>query len=371
MPPTELNPSLSHLSRRRFLQASAMTLASSTLSSCGWTLGNVRQTTGPSDKLYIYSWSNYTDNNLLNSFSEQTGIPVVADVYSSNEEMLAKIQAGGGAAYSIIFPSDYMVRKMADLGLIAEMDFSQIEGSDRLFERFQNPVYDPGNKYSIPVSWGTTGLIYNTKKISQPPDDWNYLWENQKVLAKRMTLFNDVREVMGATLKKLGYSYNSTNPEEIKQAYESLATLKPAIASFTSDGWRQQIVVGDLIMAMSYSSDANEVIKENADLKYVIPKNGTSLWTDTMVIPKFAPKLEWAYKWINFILQPSIGAQISERLSFATPNQEAFKLLPSELQNNTNLFPPNPLIGKCEGIAPLSKDIEEIYDRYWTKLTSG
>ncbi len=371
MPPTNLSSSLNRPTRRSFLQTSAAALSGMMLSSCGWTLAKVRQTSGPKDKLYIYTWANYSDEDLLNSFSAQTGIPVVTDVYDSNEAMLARIEAGGGAAYSIIYPSDYMVQKMADLGLLAPIDQSQIEGFNQLTPKFQNPAYDPGNKYSVPVSWGTTGLIYNPQKLKTPPEDWNYLWDHKQELSKRLTLLNDVREVMGATLKKLGYSYNSQNPAEIKQAYQALMELKPAIASFTSDAWRSQIAVGDLSLAMSYSADASEVIKSNSNLKFIIPRSGTSLWTDTMVIPKYAPNPEWAYKWINFMFQPAISAQISARLNFATPNREAYHLLPPAMQNNELIFPPESLLAKCEGIAPLSRGTEEIYDRLWTQLTSG
>ena len=361
--------------RRQFLQlATSATLGSVGLSGCGWTLANVKPTTssqGSEDELYIYTWSGYTDQELLNRFTKETGIRAVADVFDSNESMLARLQAGGGGAYSIIYPSEYMVQKMVELDLLTQLDFSQITGLDQLFPRFLNPEYDPGNLHSIPTSWGTTGLIYNKKQLKPPPEDWDYLWKSQKQLAKRMTLLNDVREVMGATLKMLGYSYNTKNTEHIQEAYEQLVKLKPNIASFTSDAWRPQILSGDLRVAMCYSSDANEVIGENSDLQYVLPRSGSSVWMDTIVIPKTAPNLKGAYAWINFMLKPDVAAQICERLSFATPNKEAYKLLPSKIQNNQSLFPPESALENCEGLSPLGDKVEEVYDRYWTKLTSG
>jgi spermidine/putrescine transport system substrate-binding protein len=153
-----------------------------------------------------------------------------------------------------------------------------------------------------------------------------------------MTLLNDVREVMGAVLKMLGYSYNSRNPKQIQQAYEKLLELKPNIASFTTDTWRDQVLSGDLVIAMCYSSDANEVIEENKNLQYVLPKSGSTLWMDTLVIPKTAPNPEGAYAWINFMLKPDVAAQICKRLSFATPNQAAFNQLPAEVKDNHNYF---------------------------------
>lgn len=368
-------PLLRHSTRRQFLKiAASATLSSVALSGCGWTLAQVRpQATSQSSskQLYIYTWDNYTDRDLLDRFTKETGIQAIADVFDSNEAMLARLQAGGGGAYSIIYPSDYMVRKMVELGMLRELDHSRLIGLDNLFPQFQSPTYDPQNRHSVPASWGTTGLIYNTKKLNPAPQDWNYLWQNQQQLSKRMSLLNDAREVMGAVLKMLGYSYNSTNPQHIQQAYQKLRELKPSIASFTTDAWRPQMLSGDLLIAMCYSSDANELFKENKDLKYVLPQSGSSLWVDTLVIPKTAPNVEGAYAWINFILQPDVAAQIGERLSFATPNQAAFHQLPPELQTNQSLFPPEESITHCEGITPLEDAISEVYDRYWTQLTSA
>ncbi|NET24620.1 spermidine/putrescine ABC transporter substrate-binding protein [Okeania sp. SIO1I7] len=359
--------------RRQFLKTSAATIAASALSSCGWRLAEVKSNPrmqGDSDLLYIYTWAGYTDQDLLDRFYDETGIKVVADVFDSNESMLARVQAGGGGAYSIIYPSDYMVQKMESLGLLTELDHSLILGLDDLFPEFQDPIYDRGNTYSVPISWGTTGLIYNRKLLPTAPTDWEYLWENQDLISKRLTLVNDVREVMGCALRKLGYSYNSTNVENIRGAYQELLILRPAIASFTTDGWRSQILVEDLLIAMCYSSDAAEIKPENEDLEYITPRSGSSLWTDTLVIPTNAPNPDGAYQWINFMLQPDIAAEIVERLSFATPSREAYRRLSEELKEDPTLFPPESIIEKCESLAPLG-EYEEVYDEYWTKLRSG
>lgn len=372
MSSTQLHSACSYPSRRSFLQGAAAALSGLALSGCGWTLADVRTTVKTaSDVLYIYTWAGYTDRDLLDQFTAETGIRVIAPVFSSNEEMLAKLQAGAGGAYSIIYPSDYMVLKMREQNLLTELDRTKIVGFDRLYSQFQNPAYDPGDRYSIPLSWGTTGLIYNSKVLESPPTDWDYLWENKDKLNKRMTLLNDPRETMGAVLRMLGYSYNTKDPKAIEQAYQKLVELKPAIASFDSDAWRSQILSGDLTLAMCYSSDANEVIPENPDLRYVLPTSGSSLWMDTLVIPASAPNPDAAYAWINFMLQPEIAAEICQRLSFATPNEAAFNLLPTEVQNNVTLFPPNPALGNSESLIPLDPSVTSIYDRYWTRLTSG
>ncbi len=355
--------------RRQFLQA-LTALSSLSLASCGWKLGEIRSVTnvGYSDQLYIYTWTQYADQELLVAFREQTGVKVLVDVYDSNEVMLAKLLAGGGGAYSLIYPSDYMVQKMQEQGILIKLNNQRLNGADQLFPQFQNPSYDLNNRYSIPFSWGTTGLIYNSEILKDAPEDWDYLWQNQGILNKRMTLLNDVREVMGAVLRMLGYSYNSKDENQIKQAYEKLLKLKPAIAAFNTDAWQNQMLAGDLTLAMCYSVDAIKVIAENPKFKYVIPRSGSSIWTDAIVIPKTAPNIDAAYAWINFLLQPEVAAMISERLNIATPNSAGFEQLPNQIKNNKTLFPPPALLEKCERITPLG-DLEDTYERYWTQLT--
>ncbi len=363
--------------RRHFLLGAAATLTSlglsTALSSCGWTLANVRPpvTGGDPNQLFIYTWSGYIDEELLKAFEQETGIRAIVDVFDANETMLARLQAGGGGAYSIIYPSDYMVQKMVELDLLQELDKSLILGLEQLFPRFQDPAYDRGNRFSVPAAWGTTGLIYNTKALKQPVEDWQYLWDNQQILSKKITLINDVREVMGATLRKLGFSYNTTDPQQINQAYQQLVQLKPSIAAFTSDAWSPQILAGDLLVSMCYSSDANQVIAENPALRYVVPSSGSSSYVDTIVIPKSAPNSQGAYAWINFLLQPQIAMQVVKNLKFATPNQVAFDQLSPELKQDQTLFPTPATLEKLEGITPIADDISAIFDDYWTRLTSA
>jgi spermidine/putrescine transport system substrate-binding protein len=368
------SPARFNRTRREFLQAATGVLSGLTLSSCGWTLAEVRPSqprAQTANELHIYTWSSYIDDALLEGFRAQTGVKVIADTFDSNETMLAAFQAGKGAAYSVIYPSDYTVAKMIELKLLQQLDLNRIQGLENILPKFQSSAYDPGNRYHVPISWGTTGLIYNSTKLNPAPTDWSYLWTHQQTLSRRMTLINDTREVMGATLRSLGYSYNSSNPQEIKEAYEKLALLKPAIASFTTDAWRDQLIAGDLLIAMGYSADAMSVTRANPALKYAIPSSGTSLWSDTMVIPKTAPNPDVAYAWINYVLQPSVAVQMTERLNFAPPNQSAHDQLPAPLRDNEILFPPDSLLTKCEGVAPVKEPIAALYEKYWTQLTSS
>jgi spermidine/putrescine transport system substrate-binding protein len=363
------------LSRRCFLQTSGLFASGMALSGCGWTLAEVRPTSAPKgnkDELSVYTWDSYVDPQLIDTFKTQTGIQVIASIFSSNEEMMATFQAGKASIYSVIYPSDYKVSEMIGKNFLRALDRSRISGLENLLPQFQDSVYDPGNQHSIPISWGTTGLLYNTEALDDSPEDWNYLWQNQQKLNRKITLLDDVREVMGATLKSMGHSYNSTNAQEITQAYEKLAKLKPAITTFTTDAWKDRLLAGDLWLSMVYSADAVRLIHENPDrkLRYVIPSSGTSLWSDTVVIPKTAPNLDAAYAWLNFVMQPAVSADLTQRLFFATPNQAAYDQLPAPLRNNYSLFPPENIIQRCERIRPLEQKILELYDQYWTKLTS-
>ncbi|MEB3292362.1 MAG: spermidine/putrescine ABC transporter substrate-binding protein [Synechococcales bacterium] len=362
-------------SRRRFLQYSGLGLSGMALTSCGWRLGdtraNAKVTQGDPRQLYIYTWSGYIDDELLASFQSETGrTNTIQVVFPSNEVMLASFQAGKANTYSIIYPSSYVVQKMVKKDYLIELDHSRIPNLDNLFPQFRQSPSDPNNRYSVPVVWGTTGLIYNPAKVPEPPQDWDFLWKYKDKLTRRMSLLEDAREVMGATLKMMGDSYNPTDLEKIRQAYEKLESLKPAITNFSTDAWRDPLVAGDLWVAMAYSSDAAAIVQQNPKLRYVIPQGGTSLWSDNLVIPKQAPNPDAAYEWITFTLQPTVAAGLVQRLSVATPNRAAIELLSPELRDNPLLFPPQSVLDRCETIAPLTPELTELVERYWTKLIS-
>lgn len=374
--------------RRRFLQLSGAALSGMALANCGRTLSDSAPSDSSSDgeeseetasaqgngadadTLYIYTWADYVDEGLLALFTERTGYKAVSDIYDSNETMLARLQAGGGDTYSIIYPSDYMVQEMIGLDLLSELDPSQLEGMDQIREKWQDPVYDGQNKHSVPVSWGTTGLLINKAELGSTPEDWDYLWENMDQISGRLTLLDDMRETLGAVLRSLGYSYNSTDEAELEEAYQRLLELKPAIADFQSFGYEDQILSGDLLVVMAYSVDAIAATLEDENLEYIVPESGSSVWTDTIVIPKSAPNTEAAYAWMNFMLDPEVAAKAVDTLYFATPNKEAYDLLSDELKENKDLFPPEEVLSRCEGIAPVD-EATQLYEEYWTEITSA
>ncbi|MEO0539732.1 MAG: spermidine/putrescine ABC transporter substrate-binding protein [Cyanobacteria bacterium P01_A01_bin.105] len=364
--------------RRRFLQGSTAALAGIALSNCrGNGPSDVQSndsasSTGSSDgKLYIYTWADYTDDEVVQQFTEATGIEVEIDLYESNEAMLAKMQAGGGDKYSIIYPSDYMVSEMRDLGLLMAMDAARLEGMDALVDNWQSPAYDADNGYSIPYSWGTTGLVYNTTALATPITDWADVWLNaETALDRRITLLDDVRETLGAALKSLGYSVNSTDPGELEAAYRKLLELKPALSAFKSFGWQEELLGGDLLVSHAYSVEAIPLTEADSSFDYIVPDSGAVIWTDTLVIPTSAPNVDAAYQWINFNLQPEVSKGLVERLFIATPNGKAMELLSPEMLDNTDLFPPQDVLARCEALGPVG-ETGELYDQYWNQLTSA
>ena len=364
--------------RRRFLQSSAAAITGAALANCTGRVANVqsgsqsdaqeKQAGASSGKLHIYTWDGYTNDELVAMFTEKTGYEVVIDTFDSNVTLLAKMLAGGGDAYSILYPSDHMVHKMVELSMLTKLDQSRLIGMENLLEKWRSPVYDPNNTYTVPFAWGTTGLLYNKAKLSTPPEDWSYLWENKAKLNRRMTLLDNARETMGAVLKSLGYSYNSTDPAELEAAYQKLKALQPAIRSFKSVGYQDDLLRGKLSLAMSYSMDAIAVTAKDENIEYIIPKSGSSLWTDTMTIPTSAPNVDAAYAWINFMLQPEVLTKAVEDLLFAPPNAVSLEMLPDTLKSNEDLFPTEEILARCEGIA-LVGEANDLYEKYWTELT--
>jgi spermidine/putrescine transport system substrate-binding protein len=368
----------SRMTRRRFLQNGILSAAGLGLSQaatgCGWRLGNVRQPVvgaGNPQELFLYTWAQYVDQTLVSDFQRQSGLRTVRELFDSNEKMLAAIQAGKGANFSVLYPSEYFLPKLIEAGLLAKLDHARLENLDSIMPEFRHSLADDDNHYGVPFSWGTTGLIYNSEKIPEGITDWDYLWKHKEKLTRKITLLDDAREVLGLSLKTLGYSINDENPDHIKKAYEKLTQLKPHLASFTTDGWRSTIAAGDLWVAMGYSSDAGTLLKENPHLRYVVPKPGASRWSDWMAIPKAAPNPGAAYQWINYVLQEEIAANLAQRLSVTTPNTRAIRRLPPEIQSNAVSYPPRDILDRCEGMTALSSTAEAVFDRYWTQLNAS
>ena len=286
---------------------------------------------GPEEKeLNLYNWADYVAKTTIPGFEKQTGIQVTQDYFSSNEELLAKLRAGG-TGYDVIVPSDYMVAIMIKSDVLQPLDKSKIPNFKNIGEDFRGLPYDQDNEYSVPYQWGTTGILYNRKEIGQLEDSWEPMWSPE--FREEIGMLNDERETPGAALYKLGYSVNATSDEQLGEAEAELKKQKPLLRGyFDSTQNRPLVQNGDLLLGHVFSGDAFLALSENDDLDYIIPKPAATRWTDNMAIPAGAEHPDNAHKFINYILDAKVGAALSNYTYYNTPNEAALPMIDEALK---------------------------------------
>jgi spermidine/putrescine transport system substrate-binding protein len=325
---------------------------------------------GPEEKeLSFYNWTDYVAKSTIPSFEEKTGIQVTQDFYTSNEELLAKLQAGG-TGYDIIVPSDYMVSIMIKSDILQPLDKGKIPNFENIGENFRGLPYDPDNEYSVPYQWGTTGILYNKKEIGEI-DSWDAMWNPE--FEGRIGMLNDVRETMGAALYRFGYSVNTTDPDQLDEAEAALKEQKSLLRGyFDSTQNRPLVQNGDLLLGHLFSGDAFLVLSENPDLDYAIPKPRATRWTDNMTIPAGAQHPDNAHKFINHILDAKVGAALTNYIYFNTPNEAALPMVDEALKKlpgyNPQLSPEvYDRLQIIEDIGEATRD----YERRFTEVKSA
>lgn len=316
--------------------------------------------------LNVYNVGDYIDENIITLFEEKTGIDVQYETYDTNEMMYQKVKSGS-TNYDLIFPSDYMVEKMKSEGLLQKIDFKNIPNMKYIDKSFLNPIYDETNEYSVPYMWGTFGILYNKKMVKEPVDSWNILW-NPKYKGNIM-MFDSVRDTMGISLKRLGYSMNTTNPKEINEAMKELMKQKDLVLAYVNDEGKDRLLGEEVAMGIAYSGDAVTLMEENPNLAYAIPKEGTNKWVDAMAIPKSAQNKKEAEMFINFLLDPEIAKMNAEYIGYSTPNVGALKLLDKDVTSNPVAYPPKSVMDKTETFIDLGNKLR-LYDEAWIKLKS-
>jgi len=266
--------------------------------------------------LHLFAMSDYFPAKVLEGFEKKFNAKVQYDNFSNNEELLAKFQAGA-QGYDVIVPSDYMVRALIAGGYLTELDHFKIPNLKNVGKDFVDVPFDPGNKYSVPYTWGTTGLVYNSKFVKEPFTSMRQFFDAR--YKGKISLLDDPREVYGLMLHTLGYSSNSTEPDQLKAAQDLLLKLKPSVRLFSSDP-KQHVLSGDIWIAQIYSGDAHQIMRLKSELKYRAPKDGSTVWIDTLAIPKTARNSELAHAFLNYILDPQVGTVLTEELAYASPN---------------------------------------------------
>lgn len=317
--------------------------------------------------LNVYNVGDYIDEELLKKFESETGIKINYETYDTNEIMYQKLK-GGSSSYDIVVPSDYMVEKMIKEDMLEKIDFNNIPNYKNIDDKFKFMPYDPNNEYSVPYMWGTFGILYNTKEVKEKVDSWNILWD-EKYKGKIM-MFDSLRDTIGVSLKRLGYSLNSINDKEISAAKNELEKQKPLVLAYVNDDVKDRMLSEEGALAVVYSGDAVTLKEQNPNLEYTIPKEGSNKWFDSLCIPKGAKHKEAAEEFINFLCDAENAKQNTEYIGYSTPNKAAYELLDDNIKNNPTAYPSDETLSKCEIFKDLGDNNLKKYDDAWLQIKS-
>ena len=322
------------------------------------------------EQLVIYNWGEYMDPEVLELFEKETGIHVIYEEFETNESMYPKVQAGA-VVYDLICPSDYMIQRMIENNLLAEINFDNIPNIQNIGAQYmeQSKAFDPQNKYSVPYCWGTVGILYNKTMVDEPVDSWSILWD--KKYEDQILMQNSVRDAFAVALKYSGYSLNSTDLDELHAAQNLLLKQKPLVQAYVVDQVRDKMISGEAAIGVIYSGEALYTQSENPNLVYVVPKEGSNVWIDSWVIPKNAKNKENAEKFINFLCRADIAKMNFDYITYSTPNEAARELIEDEeLKNNPVAFPDASVLERCETFKYLGTKFDNIYNKLWREVKS-
>ena len=317
----------------------------------------------------VFNWGEYIsdasgDINVLKEFERETGIKVNYTTYATNEELYSKLKSSN-ANYDIIIPSDYMIGRLINEDMLEPINFDNIPNYQYIMDDYKDLNFDPSNQYSVPYTWGTVVLIYNAKFVTKPVDSWDILWDED--YSGRIAMFNNSRDAFGIALKRLGYSINTTDINELERAKEDLIKQKDLLQGYYMDEIFNKMGSEELWIAPYYAGDALYMMEDNPNLDAAYPKEGTNRFVDSMCIPKGARNKENAEKFINFMARPDIAAANSEYIGYSTPNQGAYELLEEEVKNNPITYPGEEILVNTEMFLNLPEDINKKIDELWTE----
>lgn len=314
--------------------------------------------------LYYFTWSDYVDAGVVAKFEETRGVRVVIDTFSSNEELLAKVQTGM-TGYDVVVPSDFMAGIMGRLGLLAELDLEKISRVQDLEPHLRQLSFDPTNRFAIPYLWGTVGMGYNADVVTETPTSWEALWDPK--FSGRISLLNDEREVFGMALQTLGYSLNSVDPQAIQQAKHKLMRQKPLVKAYTSEQFDQLLVAGEVVLAHAWGGPIARAMREHPSIRYALPEEGGMMWTDCLAVLASSRQQALAMDFINYLLDEEVALATTRRLLFASANRHVRDRLPEDIRTNTAVYPPNDMLTRMEWLEDVQEAIR-YYDRAWTEL---
>lgn len=317
------------------------------------------------EKLKIYNWGDYIDKSVIKDFEKEYNVKVIYDEFSTNEDMYAKLKAGG-INYDIVIPSEYMVEKMKNEDMLSKIDFDMLSNYDYIDDNFKTTKYNKALDYSVPYMWGSVGIIYNKEIVKEKVDSYDILWN--KKYKKQILMLDSQRDSIGITLKYLGFSANSINDRELSLAKEKLIEQKPLILSYVNEEVKDIMIGGEAGIAVVWSGDATYMKSQNKSLEYVIPKEGSNMWIDFMVIPKNSNNKDLALKFIDYMLRPDVALKNCKFTGYLTPHKEVKEIL--EKNGDKMLeYPTEEELEKLEVFLDLGKNISK-YDRVWTEVKS-
>lgn len=322
------------------------------------------------EKVIVYNWGDYIDPEIITMFEDETGIDVVYEEYETNEIMYPKVQSGA-IAYDVVCPSDYMVQRMIENDLLAEINYENVPNLKYIDDIYMemSKQYDPENKYSVPYLWGTVGILYNKKMVDEPVDSWNILWDEK--YTDSILMQDSVRDAFAVALKSLGYSLNSTDLDELEAAKKLLIKQKPLVQAYVIDQVRDKMIGNEAALGVIYSGEALYCQKENPDLEYVIPKEGSNLWIDALVIPKNAQNKKNAEAFINYLCRPDIAKMNFDYITYSIPISAGRELIEDESMRESNIaFPDISQLKNCETFNFLGDENEIIYNQLWREIKS-
>lgn len=322
----------------------------------------------------VYNWGEYMPLGLdgsmdvLKEFEKEYKIKVNYKEFDSNETLYAQMKSGA-TGYDVIIPSDYMISRMIEEDMLQKLDFANIPNYANIMDDYKTAEYDPTGEYSVPYTWGTVGLIYNTTMVEGTIDSWDALWDEK--YKGNILMFDNPRDAFGIALKKLGYSQNTTDVKQLEEAAEELKKQKPLVQAYVMDQIFDKMENGEAAVAPYYAGDAITMIDENPDLAFAVPKEGTNRFVDAMVIPKDAPNKENGEKFINFICSGEIAAEIAEYIGYSTPNKAALELLDDEIKNDPIAYPSEDVLAKTEFFLNLPAEINQKMQDLWLLIKTA